>query len=105
MLLEYKCTRDILSVNFDILALNLALPHFLLFIVFNGFILIYLYNTCVLYLISAISNNLSFLKNNIKNAYQQKIMRVKQLLNMFCVTYSNSKLVDFFLIKIQFYYQ
>lgn len=100
-------TRYFSSVNFDILALNLALPHFLLSIVFNGFILIYLYNTCVLYLISAITNNLSFLKNNIKNAYQQKIMRVKQLLNMFGVTYSNSKLVDwvFFKIKIQFYYQ
>lgn len=100
-------TKYFSSVNFDILALNLALPHFLFFIVFNGFILIYLYNTCALYLISAISNNLSFLKNNIKNAYQQKSMRVKQLLNMCCLTYSNSKLVDwfFFKIKIQFYYQ
>lgn len=92
-------TKYFSSVNFDILALNLALPHFLLFIVLNGFILIYLYNTCVLYLISAISNNLSFLKNNIKNAYQQKIMRAKQLLNMFCVTYSNSKLVDCFYLN------
>lgn len=97
-------TRYFSSVNFDILALNLALPHFLLSIVFNGFILIYLYNTCVhvLYLISAIINNLSFLKNNIKNAYQQKIMRVKQLLLMFCVTYSNSKLVDCFFFKLKF---
>lgn len=37
MLIEYQCKRRILSGNFDILALNLALPDFLLFIVFNFF--------------------------------------------------------------------
>lgn len=61
--------RYFLFVNFDILVLNLVLLYFLFFIVFNGFILIYLYNMCVLYLIFVISNNLFFFKNNIKNVY------------------------------------
>lgn len=37
MLLEYKCTRGILSRNSDIQALKSALPDFIRFIVFNGF--------------------------------------------------------------------